>query len=53
MAKSTNRTLADGPMAAHSAAAAAAEPPYVALAPTPRSRTRLASFAMPGRVRPD
>ena len=38
---SVTRTLADGPMAAHSAAAAATEPAYVADAPTPRSRTRL------------
>ena len=36
---SVTRTLADGPMAAHSAAAAAIEPPYVADAPTPRSCT--------------
>ena len=36
---SVTRTLADGPMAAHSAAAAAIEPPYVADAPAPRSCT--------------
>ena len=44
---SVNRTLAEGPMAAHSAEAAAIEPPYVADAPTPRNCTRLASFATP------
>src|SRR5262249_33103379 len=40
---SVTRTLADGPMAAQSAEAAAIEPRYVADAPTPRSCTRLIS----------
>src|SRR5487761_107740 len=44
VAESTNRTLADCPMAAHSAEAAGSEPPYVAEPPAPRSRTRLTSF---------
>src|SRR6185312_6331565 len=41
------RTLADGPMAAHSAEAAAIEPPDVADTPTPRSCTWLMSFDTP------
>ena len=43
----TNTTLADGPIAAHSADAAATDPPYVAAAPAPRSRTRLTNLATP------
>ncbi len=39
-------------MAAHSAEAAESEPPYVAEAPTPRSRTRLTSFDRPDEYRP-
>ncbi len=47
VAGSVNRTLADGPMAAHRDAAAATEPRSVGEVPTPRSSMRLTSFDMP------
>src|SRR6202042_1666836 len=44
---SVTRTLAEGPMAAHSADAAAIEPPYAPEPPPPRNCPRLGGFAPP------
>src|SRR5580693_6171364 len=48
----TNTTLADGPIEVQSEEAAAADPAYVAEAPTPTSRTRLTNFDSPDEYRP-
>ena len=50
---SVTRTLADGPMAAHSAEAAAIEPLYVAEAPTPRGCTCLVNPDVPDEADED
>ena len=47
-----NKTLADGPIDVHNDETAVNDPPYVAEAPAPRSRTRLTSFETPDEYRP-